>query len=57
MAPNLFEVLSPFVERVPLPDCRKAEEHLRRAARSRTITRDRIVGHLAALCAMPGRGF
>lgn len=57
VAPNLFEVLSPFMEHGHMSDCRNAEEHLRRAARSRTITRERIVGHLAALCAMPNRGF
>jgi hypothetical protein len=57
MAPNLFEVLSPFVERGQMADCRSAEDHLRRAARSRTISKERIFGHLAALCAMPERGF
>jgi hypothetical protein len=57
VVPNLFEVLSPFVERGHMSDCTAAEEHLRRAARSRTITRERVVGHLAALCAMPNRGF
>jgi hypothetical protein len=57
VAPNLFEVLSPFVERGHMSDCTIAEEHLRRAARSRTMTRDSVVAHLAALCAMPTRGF
>jgi len=57
VAPNLFEILSPFVERDEASDCRIAEEHLRRAARSRTITREKIVRHLAALCTMPTRGF
>jgi DNA-binding response OmpR family regulator len=57
VAPNLFEVLSPFLEPGHVSDCRSAEEHLRRAVRSRTITRDGIVGHLKALCATPCRGF
>jgi hypothetical protein len=57
VAPNLFEVLSPFIVHGQISDCKNAEENLRRAARSRTITREGIVGHLAALCAMPNRGF
>jgi hypothetical protein len=57
VAPNLFEVLSPFVEPSHMSDFTTSEAHLRRAARSRTITRERVVGHLAALCAKPNRGF
>jgi hypothetical protein len=53
VAPNIFQVLSPFIQHVHISDCSNAEEHLRRAARSQTLTREGVVGHLAALCAMP----
>jgi hypothetical protein len=56
VAPNLYEILSPFIERGDMSDCRNGEEYLRRAARSKSITRERILGHLASLCAMPNRG-
>jgi hypothetical protein len=55
VAPDLFEILSPFVVHDEAPDCRSGEERLRRAARSRTVTRDAIVRHLVELCATPNR--
>ena len=57
VAQDLHEHLSPLVDRTGLPDCRRSEDHLRRAVRAGAIDRDGIVGHLKALCEAPHRGF
>ena len=57
VSPNLFELLSPFLELGGLSYCKCSEDRLRHAVRSRSLDQDGIVGYLKALCATPNLRF